>query len=75
MLESVKRCCLGRYIPEHRLPVLKAYQYKGVDKSIMSHFVLRHWWEWFVQFLPNWMAYHIAILFIHTLTHFIVQTW
>jgi hypothetical protein len=69
-MEKVKRVVLGQYIPEHRLPILKAYKYNGVDKSIMGRLVLRHWWEWFARLIPDWMAYPN---FYFVLTHYTVS--
>jgi len=40
------------YIPQHSLEKLKSYSYKGVDKSLLSRYVLSPFWTWFVTLWP-----------------------
>ncbi|KDR86099.1 hypothetical protein GALMADRAFT_235335 [Galerina marginata CBS 339.88] len=40
------------YIPQHSLENLKKYAYKGVDKSLLSRYVLNPFWTWFVTLWP-----------------------
>ncbi|KIM38244.1 hypothetical protein M413DRAFT_447989 [Hebeloma cylindrosporum] len=40
------------YIPQHSLENLKKYSYKGVDKSLLSRYVLNPFWTWFVTLWP-----------------------
>ncbi|KAF5384938.1 hypothetical protein D9615_000984 [Tricholomella constricta] len=40
------------YIPQQSLENLKKYSYKGVDKSIVSRYVLNPFWTWFVTLWP-----------------------
>ncbi|KAF8185705.1 cholinephosphotransferase [Pholiota molesta] len=40
------------YIPKHSLENLKKYAYKGVDKSLVSRYVLNPFWTWFVTLWP-----------------------
>ncbi|KAI0066531.1 Choline/ethanolaminephosphotransferase [Artomyces pyxidatus] len=44
------------YIPQHALANLKNYKYKGVDKSLLSNYVLNPFWTWFVTLWPTWVA-------------------
>ncbi|KAF8816219.1 Choline/ethanolaminephosphotransferase [Phlegmacium glaucopus] len=40
------------YIPQNSLENLKKYSYKGVDKSLLSRYVLNPFWTWFVTLWP-----------------------
>ena len=44
---------------EEYLRPLKTYQYRGVDKSPISNYVLRPYWEWVTTLFPLWVAYTI----------------
>ncbi|TBU42250.1 Choline/ethanolaminephosphotransferase [Dichomitus squalens] len=44
------------YIPQHALDNLKKYSYKGVDKSLISRYVLQPFWNWFVALWPTSVA-------------------
>ncbi|KZT02066.1 Choline/ethanolaminephosphotransferase [Laetiporus sulphureus 93-53] len=44
------------YIPNHALENLRKYSYKGVDKSLVSIYVLQPFWTWFVTLWPTWVA-------------------
>jgi len=44
------------YIPQEALQNLKKYTYKGVDKSIVSRYVLNPFWTWFVTLWPLTVA-------------------
>ncbi|KAG5463692.1 MAG: CDP-alcohol phosphatidyltransferase-domain-containing protein [Olpidium bornovanus] len=35
---------------------LKLYKYAAVDKSFLTKYFLRHYWEWAVTLFPLWMA-------------------
>ncbi|KAG5728742.1 hypothetical protein E4T56_gene18606 [Termitomyces sp. T112] len=40
------------YIPQHALDNLKRYAYEGIDKSIISRYVLNPYWTWLVTLFP-----------------------
>ncbi|TFK70097.1 Choline/ethanolaminephosphotransferase [Pluteus cervinus] len=40
------------YIPQASLENLKKYSYKGLDKSLLSKYVLNPFWTWFVTLWP-----------------------
>ncbi|KAF9012789.1 choline ethanolaminephosphotransferase [Hymenopellis radicata] len=44
------------YIPQESLENLKKYSYKGVDKSLLSRYVLNPFWNWFVTLWPKTVA-------------------
>ncbi|KAH9932117.1 Choline/ethanolaminephosphotransferase [Epithele typhae] len=44
------------YIPSHALENLRKYAYKGVDKSLVSRYVLNPFWTWFVTLWPTSVA-------------------
>ncbi|KAJ5114506.1 hypothetical protein NUU61_000265 [Penicillium alfredii] len=41
---------------------LKSYKYSSVDKSFISQYILRHYWNAFVELLPMWMAPNMVTL-------------
>ncbi|KAK4231820.1 putative choline/ethanolaminephosphotransferase [Podospora fimiseda] len=41
---------------------LKSYKYSSVDKSPISNYVLKHWWNAFVEVLPLWVAPNMVTL-------------
>ncbi|KAK6342718.1 hypothetical protein TWF718_008108 [Orbilia javanica] len=46
----------------HPLAPLKEYKYQSVDKSLVSNYILRHYWNWAVELLPKWMAPNLVTL-------------
>jgi len=50
------------YIPKHALAGLRNYKYKGVDKSLLSNYVLNPFWTWFVTLWPEWVAPNMITL-------------
>lgn len=44
------------YIPQHALHNLNKYKYQGVDKSILSNYVLNPYWNWLVKQWPTSVA-------------------
>ncbi|KAH9964108.1 Choline/ethanolaminephosphotransferase [Russula dissimulans] len=50
------------YIPHHALSGLRNYSYKGVDKSLLSNYVLNPFWTWFVTLWPEWVAPNMITL-------------
>lgn len=49
------------YTPE-RAAGLRAYRYRGVDKSPISKYILTPYWNWAVGLLPLWMAPNLVTL-------------
>lgn len=43
-------------IPDELKPNLFKYKYNGVDKSLLSRYVLGHYWNWLVSLFPMSMA-------------------
>ncbi|KAH6853372.1 CDP-alcohol phosphatidyltransferase-domain-containing protein [Chaetomium sp. MPI-CAGE-AT-0009] len=41
---------------------LKSYKYSAVDKSPISHYILRPYWNAFVELLPLWLAPNMVTL-------------
>lgn len=48
---------IGEPLKRETLANLKKYQYSGVDNSLLSRYVLGHYWSWLVTLFPLWMAY------------------
>ncbi|KKK13948.1 hypothetical protein P175DRAFT_0497005 [Aspergillus ochraceoroseus IBT 24754] len=41
---------------------LKSYKYQSVDKSPISNYILKHYWNAFVELLPLWIAPNMVTL-------------
>ncbi|KAG1145566.1 hypothetical protein G6F37_011159 [Rhizopus arrhizus] len=50
------------YIPKDRLSGIDRYRYEGVDKSLMSRYILTPYWNHLVQLFPLWMAPNMITL-------------
>lgn len=44
------------HIPPQFLENLEKYSYKGVDKSLLSRYVLSYYWNWLITFWPRYVA-------------------
>ncbi|CAD6576765.1 MAG: hypothetical protein ASARMPREDX12_008000 [Alectoria sarmentosa] len=65
-------------VSEEALVHLKSYKYSSVDKSLISHYILRHYWNAFVELLPLWLAPNMVTLlgFFFILTNVIcLEIW
>lgn len=41
------------YIRQEQLPRLKEYKYSGVDRSLISNYILKpYWWSQFIKIVP-----------------------
>ncbi|KAI9835713.1 MAG: hypothetical protein M1819_001890 [Sarea resinae] len=49
-------------VSEEALAHLKTYKYSSVDKSFLSNYVLKHYWNGFVELLPLWLAPNMVTL-------------
>ncbi|KAJ8085164.1 hypothetical protein PM082_003949 [Marasmius tenuissimus] len=62
------------YLPKEALDNLKKYSYKGVDKSLVSKYILGPFWTWFVTLWPVTVAPNtitlsgLSIVFLNFLT-------
>ncbi|QIW96246.1 hypothetical protein AMS68_001764 [Peltaster fructicola] len=50
------------FLSDDALKHFKTYQYSSVDKSPVSYYVLRHYWNFCVEFLPLWLAPNMVTL-------------
>ncbi|KAI9142297.1 Choline/ethanolaminephosphotransferase [Paraphysoderma sedebokerense] len=50
------------YIPKENLKYLEKYKYSGVDKSLLSRYVLCHWWNSLIKVVPMWVAPNLLTL-------------
>ncbi|CDH51703.1 choline ethanolaminephosphotransferase [Lichtheimia corymbifera JMRC:FSU:9682] len=50
------------YIPEEALPNLHKYKYGGVDKSLVSRYILSKYWNNLVKLFPLWIAPNLITL-------------
>ncbi|KAK3942113.1 CDP-alcohol phosphatidyltransferase [Diplogelasinospora grovesii] len=53
---------IAECISDDALIHLKSYQYSAVDKSPISHYILRPYWNAFVKLLPLWLAPNMVTL-------------
>ncbi|PQE22598.1 CDP-alcohol phosphatidyltransferase protein [Rutstroemia sp. NJR-2017a BVV2] len=49
-------------VSEEALVHLKSYKYSSVDKSLISNYILKHYWNAFVELLPLWLAPNMVTL-------------
>jgi ethanolaminephosphotransferase len=49
-------------LSEDALIHLKSYKYSSVDKSLLSNYVLKHYWNAVVKLLPLWLAPNMVTL-------------
>ncbi|KAF2151836.1 Choline/ethanolaminephosphotransferase [Myriangium duriaei CBS 260.36] len=49
-------------VSEDALIHLRSYQYSSVDKSFISRYILKHYWNAFVELLPLWLAPNMVTL-------------
>ncbi|KAK0667740.1 putative choline/ethanolaminephosphotransferase [Cercophora samala] len=61
VLDSSRRAA-AECVSEEALIHLKYYKYSAVDKSPISNYVLKHWWNAFVEVLPLWVAPNMVTL-------------
>lgn len=47
---------MTKFIPEESLEGLHRYKYGGVDKSLVSRYILSPYWNNLVKLFPLWMA-------------------
>lgn len=52
----ITRLKMTKYIPEESLKGLHLYKYGGVDKSLVSKYVLGPYWNNLVKIFPLWVA-------------------
>jgi len=44
-------------VPQRALDNLKYYKYGAVDKSPITKYIMKPYWDWAVTLFPMWMAY------------------
>ncbi|KAI8338663.1 CDP-alcohol phosphatidyltransferase-domain-containing protein [Chlamydoabsidia padenii] len=49
-------------LDQEHLENLRLYKYRAVDKSLISNKILKHYWNWMVNFFPLWMAPNLITL-------------
>jgi len=52
----------GGYITPQGVSNLGLYAYSGVDNSLVVAYVLKHFWNWLIEFFPMWMAPNVLTL-------------
>ncbi|KAI9504024.1 hypothetical protein GGI25_000900 [Coemansia spiralis] len=50
------------YVSEDAIKNLRNYKYRAVDKSFLTKYLYRHYWEWAVTLFPRWMAPNLITL-------------
>ncbi|KAI5959847.1 EPT1 [Candida pseudojiufengensis] len=53
---------MGLFIPTDKLHNLKLYKYQSEDHSLISKYILKKWWNWFVLIFPTSMAPNLITL-------------
>ncbi|KAI8875899.1 Choline/ethanolaminephosphotransferase [Backusella circina FSU 941] len=49
-------------LSQEQLSNLKLYKYASVDKSYLSRYILRHYWDWAIEYFPINMAPNLITL-------------
>ncbi|KAL2018581.1 hypothetical protein VTK56DRAFT_623 [Thermocarpiscus australiensis] len=62
MAPNNSKQAVAECISDDALIHLKSYKYSAVDKSPISHYVLRPYWNAFVELLPLWLAPNMVTL-------------
>ncbi|KAL7270573.1 hypothetical protein RUND412_006707 [Rhizina undulata] len=52
----------AEFLGEDQLIHLKSYRYQSVDKSLISQYILKHYWNFMVELLPRWLAPNLVTL-------------
>ncbi|KAK9764743.1 hypothetical protein K7432_007524 [Basidiobolus ranarum] len=52
----------SEYVSDEALSNLRLYKYAAIDKSYLSHYILRHYWNACVNLFPLWMAPNLITL-------------
>ncbi|KAI8990911.1 hypothetical protein BDF20DRAFT_841466 [Mycotypha africana] len=50
------------FLTHKQLNALRLYKYKAMDRSFISNYILKHYWNWCVQFFPMSMAPNLITL-------------
>ncbi|RCH78671.1 hypothetical protein CU097_001973, partial [Rhizopus azygosporus] len=53
---------MANYIPENSIEGLRRYRYSGIDKSLVSRYVLSRYWNNLIKLFPLWMAPNMITL-------------
>ncbi|KAJ5059394.1 ethanolaminephosphotransferase 1 [Bipolaris maydis] len=56
--ETKKHECVSEDALQH----LRTYKYSSVDKSFISRYILKHYWNAFVELLPLWLAPNLVYI-------------
>lgn len=56
------------YLGEKQIDNLRLYKYAAVDKSPISRYILKHYWDFAITLFPRWIAY-VANLDPNTTAH------
>ncbi|KAI4128838.1 MAG: hypothetical protein LQ338_002538 [Usnochroma carphineum] len=59
---SIECTAAHECVSEDALVHLKSYKYSSVDKSLISRYILKHYWNGFVKILPLWLAPNMVTL-------------
>ena len=51
-----------KYLSKQALINLKNYKYQASEYSPLETYVLQHWWNWIVNYLPMWLAPNLVTL-------------
>ncbi|KAI2601913.1 CDP-alcohol phosphatidyltransferase [Hypoxylon sp. NC1633] len=62
MAPNNSKKAIAECISDDALIHLKSYKYSSVDKSPVSHYILRPYWNAFVELMPLWLAPNMVTL-------------
>ncbi|KAE9981533.1 hypothetical protein EG328_011570 [Venturia inaequalis] len=72
-----KRVAAHECVSDEALVHLKSYKYSSIDKSYISRYILKHYWNGFVELLPLWLAPNLVTLlgFFFILSNVALMVW
>ncbi|KAI8878182.1 Choline/ethanolaminephosphotransferase [Backusella circina FSU 941] len=50
------------YLREEKIENLRAYKYAATDKSFISRYILKHYWDFAIKLFPRWIAPNLITL-------------
>ncbi|KAJ2949889.1 hypothetical protein O0L34_g11209 [Tuta absoluta] len=68
---------MGRYLSDEQLKGFEKYKYNSIDTSILSNYVMHPFWNWCVQFCPEWVAPNVLTFsgFLLTVLNFLLFSY
>ncbi|XP_049867883.1 ethanolaminephosphotransferase 1 [Pectinophora gossypiella] len=68
---------MARFLTDEQLKGFEKYKYNSIDTSILSNYVMHPFWNWCVQFCPEWVAPNLLTFtgFLLTVLNFLLFSY